>query len=237
MIDTLTEVRRLKDQANYQKSRADKSGGNARPDEVIDRLKSAQKLLDLAIDYLLPFHKSADEMYKETLSKELADCYGIKGGIYRRWSMVDEANAKDLLQKSAEMYNEGRKYEINDTYNLFNAIVVVILLDPVKLEEQYPEINECVDVIQKQARGPRIDQWWAWADLGLCNLLLKNEDEARVAYYRFTRLGPRPQDFDSTLSVLNNLKTALQDAYNPLSHSVAESIQRTIVFLHGKRDA
>jgi hypothetical protein len=237
MIDMVAEVRRLKDRANYQKSRADKPNGDASPDEVIEKLETAQKLLDQAINQLLPVHKVADETYKETLSRELADCYGMKGGIYRRWSMVDEEDAKDLLQKSAEMYNEGRKYEINDSYNLFNSIVIVILLDPENIEAQYPRINECIEVIQRQVRGPRIDQWWAWADLGLCNLLLEKEGEAHHAYERFTRLGPRPQDYDSTLSVLKNLKTALQEVYNPLSRLIAESIQRTIVFLRGKRGA
>jgi len=237
MIDLVADVRLLKDQAKYQKSKADKPNGDAEPAEIIERLRKAEGLLDVAIKQLLPVYKVADDDYKETLSRELADCYGMKGGIYRRWAALDTAHSKAMLRKAAEMYNEGLKYEINDSYNLFNSIVIQVLLEPMSIDKHYPRINECVVVIQEQVKGSRIDQWWAWADLGLCNLLLGKEDDARLAYERFTRTGSRAQDYDSILSVLKNLESAFQGLLVPRLQSISKSIQVVILYLGAKRSA
>jgi TIR domain len=60
--------------------------------------------------------------------------------------------------------------------------------------------------------GPRRDQWWAWADYGLVNLLGDRVPEAQRAYDRFQRTGARRVDYESVLGVLRPLRDRLEQS-------------------------
>jgi tetratricopeptide (TPR) repeat protein len=166
------------------------------------------------------------------LARELADCYGIKGGIYRRQGKLEDAKA---------MYEAGFKYEqdynIPDTYNRTNVIVLRLLLDPGDHKALGQTIEECRVIIQDQVKGKNKNKWWAWADLGLLNLLsvnLKETDrrafyrkEAHNAYEQFKNSGAGMQHFESTVEVLKQLK----QSFEKVDKATASLIQTEIGWL------
>ena len=105
------------------------------------------------------------------------------------------------------------------------------MIDPTNLEEKRPEIQEGIKKIEEQVQGKRRDQWWAWADLGLFNVLMGNDEAAFNAYGHFTELGARAQDYESTLTVLSQLLDSLQTSDTSTSKQVAQSINNVMVFL------
>lgn len=235
MLNVIGEVKQLKDIVNYYKDRADRAGKDASPEQVQGYLQKALKAIQKALDLLLEAHNEATDggNYKKELKREIADCYGIMGGLYRRFALRSTSpdEARGYLTEAAKTYELGLHYEMNDSYNLFNMVVVQILLDRSYLKTGTPHIEEGVAKIQEQIKGTRRDQWWAWADLGLLYILLGNDDEATQAYRCFTRVGPRVRDYDSTLSVLNTLEKDLRTAQEPDFHVIANSIQGAIEYL------
>lgn len=123
-------------------------------------------------------------------------------------------------------YEQNDKYGIQDSYNMANAIVLKILMYPETLNSQMDEIISARDIVQKQVYGPRIDQWWAWADLGILSLLSGNLIEATQAYERFWEAGARVQDCNSTLDVLRDLSQALRTSHNSVADSINQIIGR-----------
>lgn len=145
----------------------------------------------------------ADE--RKECAHRLADYWGRLGGIYRRADMVPEG---------IEAYGHGkeieRRYQLDDSYNRTNWIVLTLLQDPGKLGALEREINEAIDLIQAQVQGPRRDQWWAWADLGLVCQLGGRPVESEVAYEHFRQAGARPADYKSVLPVLEQLQATFE---------------------------
>lgn len=197
-----------------------------------DDFGQAHEAIKKAIDALEPEYERVKgqtqpgiQEYKKDLMRQLADTYGIKGGLYRR---------QGELEQSEEMYREGLTYEQEldeDSYCLSNSIVIPILRDPRNLEKQRGDINRALGTIQHQVTTTRADQWWAWADLGLFNLLTGHSDAALRAYEQYELTGARRQDYDSTISVLADLKASL----SKISHPLAEHIDRAIEYLESQR--
>lgn len=161
---------------------------------------------------------SADE--RKECAHRLADYWGRLGGIYRRADMVPEG---------IEAYGHGKeiegRYQLDDSYNRINWIVLTLLQDPGKLGALEKEINEAIDLIQAQVQGPRRDQWWAWADLGLVCQLGGRVREARGAYEHFQQAGARPVDYKSVLDVLESLSARFQPSAPELSARLGETVQ------------
>jgi len=210
--EVLMQVKRLKD-----KAKANRDFGDL--EEALDHLREATGLLE-------PHAENTE--YRTKIRQELADCYGMMGGIYRRQGKLEEAGNK---------YRRGLHYEDDDSYNLSNSVVIPILIDPLRLESQQTKtrIEDGITIVQEQVRGRRKDEWWAWADLGLFNLLQGNKKAALEAYSQFGKVGARPQDYESTILVLNNLLDKLQTAGSPSVKSVAESVEDAIIVLNKNR--
>jgi hypothetical protein len=90
--------------------------------------------------------------------------------------------------------------------------VLQLLEDPARLEELISDIYDAIALLRVQVEGPRRDQWWALADLGLLCLLGGRPREAREAYERFQQAGPRPVDYQSVLEVLGSLQKKFQES-------------------------
>jgi hypothetical protein len=159
-----------------------------------------------------------DEERKE-IAQQLADYWGRLGGMYRRRAMAAEG---------IEAYGRGkeleREYKLDESYNRTNWIVLKLLDDPAQLEALQPEIDETTLLIAAQVRGPRRDEWWAWADLGLLRHLGGQPAEARTAYEQFQRAGARPSDYRSVLSVLEPLRAAFQEPSPELAAELSTTI-------------
>jgi tetratricopeptide (TPR) repeat protein len=221
MIDkVLDRVQQLKSDAKFDRDFGD--------------YKSALGSLLEALDLLRPEYESLSndparngEDDKERLRRELADCYGMAGGLYRRMTVGD---SMENLRRSEEMYREGLKYERDDTYNLTNSIVIPILRDPGSFDYQKARIDEALKILHEQVRGKRKDQWWAWADLGLLTLLSGDLPAALEAYAQFRLVGARAQDYESTIQVLEGLSERLQESNAALSQRIKEAIQYLMTY-------
>jgi len=160
----------------------------------------------------------ADE--REKYAHRLSDCLGRLGGIYRRAGLIPEG---------IEAYRQGkeieRQYRLDDSYNLTNWIVLRLLEDPARLAELAGDINQAIDLIRGQVEGPRRDQWWAWADLGLVCHLGGRPREAREAYERFKQTGARRADYQSVLAVLNPLKQQFEPSAPELAAQLGDTIR------------
>jgi hypothetical protein len=167
------------------------------------------------------------EMIK--IAEKLADCYGICGGLARR-------RGKEYLKDSLKFYELGRDIELNtqyrifNSYNLVNAILLKILIKPEQIytPELKSEIEQARAIVERQVRGERQDQWWAWADFGLLNLLVGKTEEAERAYHRFWATGARDSDFASSRVILKECAEALMDHDNSLANSISKMIDKII---------
>lgn len=153
------------------------------------------------------------------VARQLADYWGRLGGMYRRREMVTESI--DAYEQGKEL--EG-KYQLDESYNRTNWIVLKLLDDPTQLEVLGPEIAAVTALIAAQVKGPRRDEWWAWADLGLLRHLGGQPDEARTAYEQFHEVGARPSDYKSVLSVLESLRTEFTEPFPELAAALGSTI-------------
>jgi tetratricopeptide (TPR) repeat protein len=162
-----------------------------------------------------------DDADSRRLRSELADCWGIKGGILRRAGRLDEA---------LQAYKAGLSFETDDSYNLTNALTLELVIAPGRLRDLEQRIADARAEVERQV-PLRANQWWAWADLGLLELLSGREDRALAAYSHFAAAGARASDYDSTISVLEQLSAK----FNGLNEAVCVSLDRAIAFLKRQR--
>jgi hypothetical protein len=169
---------------------------------------------------------SALEDERREAAHRLSDYWGRLGGIFRKAGMIPDG---------IEAYRRGmeleRDYQLDDSYNLTNWIVLQLLDNPGRLPELGREIGDAIALVQAQVRGPRRDQWWAWADLGLLRQLGRQPSEARAAYEQFPRCGARRVDYQSVIPVLNSLREAFQGP------ELTADLSDTIQYLESRRTA
>lgn len=236
MENLLETVRELKTKA---KNRRD-----------LERYESAATFLEKAINILKSlFVDTTLSDCKSNLALELADCYGLLGGINRRWglSSTDPQERLQRLQASFEAYDKGYKeYEarekdkIVNSYNLLNRLVSYLLLNPASLNDtpaklpdgktllMKKELEQAGESIRQQLLRERRGDIWAIADLALVNLLLDREAPA-AAYENFLKSYPPDYAYDSVLSVLRPLVSLqlpvtakLQDAVQLLEDNLQQ---------------
>jgi hypothetical protein len=159
---------------------------------------------------------------RSKIASELADCYGLLGGIERRWALVPnapEGQPEDHIRKSVRAYDEAWSLESGDygvasSYGMVNRLVSRILADPQALSsghvtdlgqgiepvEVRPELEKTRGTIESSKRS----DYWAAADLALVKLLLGVEDPAAV-YAAFNEKSPPDYAYNSVLDVLRPL--------------------------------
>jgi tetratricopeptide (TPR) repeat protein len=190
----------------------------------LERYESAVSFLQKALQILEPALASATRTeWKSQLASELADCYGLLGGVYRRWALssTDVKDQQERMQASFEAYNKGyqeyeahEEYKISNSYNQLNRLVSYVLCTPncfaggaspngetLPLKE---ELEKAGESIRQQLMLERRGDVWALADLALVNLLLDRETPVS-AYASFIAASPPDHAYDSALSVLRPL--------------------------------
>ena len=195
----------------------------------------AESCISRALEKLLSFEASPLLEPNEGLSlyTELADCYGILGGIYRRWALkeIQQDIRTAKLELSCKAYDSGYVFEQKCgslvSYNMLNRLVSRILSDPSWLNVSDNEsearklLEESLMVIESQIAKNR-DDIWAMADSGL-NKLLLNEQDVIACFSGFVDLHPTISDYKSILDTLQPLASLDIDA--------AESIQKATRYL------
>ncbi len=157
---------------------------------------------------------------RKEAAHRLSDYWGRLGGMYRRAERI--AEALDAYRRGMEIE---REYRLDDSYNLTNWIVLQLLDEPALLPALSGDIEDAIALIQVQVEGPRRDQWWAWADLGLVCHLGRRVREARRAYDHFQQAGARRVDYQSVLEVLRSLQRRLEPSEPALAAELAETIK------------
>lgn len=227
MEDLLKNIRELKTKA---KNRRD-----------LERYESAASFLEKAIQLMeKALTTSTEANWKAMLFSELADCYGLLGGIKRRWglSMADPIERSRRLRESFFAYNRGyHEYEaheelkISNSYNLLNRLVSFLLFNPSSLNDapvKLPdgqilsiknELESAEKNISYHLALERRGDIWALADLALVNLLLDRESPS-VAYASFIAASPPDYAYESSLSVLRPLASLQLPIANKLRDAV-----------------
>jgi hypothetical protein len=227
----------------FEKLRELKTKAKNRRD--LKRYESAATCANQAIQTLESALDSTDATEKSKLADQLADSYGLLGGIYRRWGLsVDGQQKNELLQKSFNAYNTGyekyekcEEYKIANSYNRLNRLVSYLLINPASFSDGPVDLHDGQTLTVKErleSAGRNIDQQlklerrgdiWAIADLALVKLLLESETPM-AAYADFIAASPADYVYDSALSVLRPLSA--------LELPVASKLKDAAELLEGK---
>jgi hypothetical protein len=162
------------------------------------------------------YHSTKAQEWRAKMASELADCWGILGGLERRWALdpaSDTAQRLEHLQRSIEAHDKGYEYEKESlssgtsTYNNLNRLLVRLLRDPELLATEMGaaggtmNVREELEKVAEQISQHPIDNVWTAADMALLNVLLGRQDAAS-AYAAFERMAPPDFARQSVLDLL-----------------------------------
>lgn len=153
-----------------------------------------------------------------------AEAFGMMGGQLRRAGSHDAA---------LQAYERGREYEErSDTpssYNAVNVIVSKLQSGQWTRETVREDLERAIRLLQRQTRGVRARDVWAWSDLGRCRMLAGDLDGSEDAYRRMIKLWvPDAMDtdpIDSELSTLESLRGVLEQTDEEGARLVAGAIE------------
>jgi hypothetical protein len=199
MADRLQAVRELKVRAKNERDFED--------------YEQALRTLDEAIRLLDSSEAQITEP-RSRLDSELADCWGMKGGVQRRWARSSSGERAEHLRQAILAYDEGYKHEgESNSYNMVNRLLTRVMagagagveMDPTipRLDLQ-SELEKVEGRIRPQLASHRRGDYWALADLALVDLLLERSD-AESAYAGYFAQSPPAFAHQSVLSVLEEL--------------------------------
>jgi tetratricopeptide (TPR) repeat protein len=185
----------------------------------------------IALEGELEFHKRKADLQpfeierRNRIAAELSNCYGVRGGLLRRTGALEDSLSS--YRTGCEIEQDSR-YGISNSYNLVNELVLQILTKPTSIDSLQPKILDAVSIVSKQVTGDRHDQWWAWADLGMLNILALRIPDAELAYKRYWATGARDADFTSSRSTLEQIRDALEVS-GPNIHDAIDAMLPKIV--------
>jgi tetratricopeptide (TPR) repeat protein len=155
---------------------------------------------------------------QKKIAWHLADCLGMKGGNHRRLNEVDFAMT---CFRRGRRYEEDARFAVNSSYNLVNEITLPIEQRAKTAADQKEALQRAGGALERQVRGDRRVDRWAWADLGECRLLMGDAKGAREAYDRFVEIGD-PDSTRSAVTVLHKLTKALAEQDEGTSRIVSQ---------------
>jgi hypothetical protein len=169
------------------------------------------------------------------LASELADTYGLLGGIEKRWGLQQAgAERRRHLEASVAAYDEGFRYERDlepkeaNTYNRVNRLVGRVLTNPriVAGDAGFSEeLRTAEEVITAQLGYAREKDPWAYCDLGTVRLL-RGKPDALAAFRELDRLHPPSFVYDSALATLEPLREVISGLRPDLLQAIAQ-LQRS----------
>ena len=220
VTDDLDEVRALK--ASAKSARDDRDWDSAIAD------------LNDAID-LLQDRLEESSAAPEWLKVELADTFGMIGGIEKRWGLqLGGEQRRRHLKASVDAYDMGFNYEQGldpdnaNTYNRINRLVGRVLLDKNVLRRGdgvipkfAEELRDAEEIVTKEIETARQRDPWAYCDLGTIRLL-RGKPDALSVFHDLERLRPEPYVYESVLSTLQPLSDVASDIRPDLVKAVAQ---------------
>ena len=223
MSDLKTQLAPYKERSRYHRTEALEAMDEGDQVQADRDFAAAAAAMSEAIDYVKglgapdPESKEPANEAEIIMATQLADCWGILGGVHR-------AHGPDYWEDAISAYDNGNRYEsstrfnILNTYNRVNRLVVRILKDPDLLSEPPPFVtdigsdkktmrellSEADHEIERQLRAGRTDRPWALADLAMVRLLggLPNVD---LALNDLDASTDETFPYESTLKVIREL--------------------------------
>jgi len=185
------------------------------------KFDQALQLLDSAIEQLTAQRaRATDPESSRRLQEDLAEAYGMKGGVHRRY--VTEPNHLDL---ALESYKDGCKIERvleHSTYNSSNVITLEITHQkkPLDLKLQ-KDLDRVIKNLEGETKGKRSDEFYAWADLAQFYLLRGDERRAREAYREALNQGPSAAALKRHIEILRELADGIRASSSDTADSIA----------------
>ena len=194
------QVKLHKEEARALRDEGDLAG-------AIDALQDVVTMLTASPFYADLLSSSQPALPAEKiLAMHLADCLGMIGGNYRRLNHLDEALASF---ERGRTFEEADRLDVSSSYNLVNAVTLPLEMEARTAAQQHDLLRRAVASIDRQVRGERRNDRWAWADLGQCQLLIGDLESASKSYQRVRALGTE-DTMASIVAVLRRLAGALE---------------------------
>lgn len=189
MSDLVSHVESYKLRSRRLRNKALKTLEDGDAGQAAAEFRESVRVMEDALEYLNEMGapdpelgESASEGEAE-VAEQLADCWGIIGGVYRAQGRL--ADAKEAYDKGY-VFESSRRFDILNTYNRVNRLVVRILQRPELLSDPPPAVadipghegrtmpsllSETAEEIERQLGKGREDRTWALADLAMVRLL------------------------------------------------------------------
>ena len=190
--------------------------------------------LDRAVELLVGRLPDATGRTRAELASELADSFGMIGGIERRWGLsLAGADRHRHLQASVDAYDHGFSHEqdletnVASTYNRINRLVGRVLLNPHVLDtddtapDVVEELGSAEEILVEQLSSVRVGDPWGYCDLGLIRVL-RGTTDALSTYHELDRLRPPKFVYESALATLEPLAEVASDLRPDLPTAVAQ---------------
>lgn len=173
------------------------------------------------------------------IAKELVEAWGARGGLLRRLDKSQAAlesyeegakiEGKFVQEEDAKVegkFVQGEKRVPEGTYNRVNAVKYSLLTGLKSLTQIEPDLKDLENLLTEQlGKDTKLsDNAWNWADLGDCRALLGDVPGAAKAYRTFVNKASSNAP-TSTLEVLRNILTKLDEASDPRAATVRESLE------------
>jgi hypothetical protein len=195
--------------------------------------------LHRAVELLVGRLPDATGRTRAELASELADSFGMIGGIERRWGLsLAGAERQHHLEASVEAYDSGFSHEqdldpnVASTYNRINRLVGRVLLNPHVLDadddttpDVMQELGAAQEILVEQLRSVRVGDPWGYCDLGLIRVLHGSTDPLPT-YHELARLRPPKFVYESALATLEPLSEVASEL-RPALRSAVEFLQTT----------
>lgn len=185
------------------------------------------------IDHLVTLRTSDSPHLARKVASELADTYGMMGGIHRRWGLsFDGADRKRHLEQSIAAYDTGFRHEEDldlkeaSTYNRINRLIGRVLLNPGLLQngngglDLIGELREAEEILAEQVATARQKDPWVYCDLGTVQLL-RGDANAMSTFHALDRLRPPASVFVSALATLEPLAEVASEIRPDLFQALA----------------
>jgi hypothetical protein len=178
--------------------------------------------------------EATTDVTRARMTSELADSFGMMGGIERRWGLEEHGHQRRRhLEASAAAYDSGFDIEAElatgaaTTYNRINRLVGQVLLDPQRLAgaELARGLADAQQIVADQLSGARAKEPWAFADLVTIKLL-RGDGSWATSLTRLDELKPPVEVYESMLTTLRPLAESASVVRPDLTAAV-DRVQRS----------
>ena len=144
------------------------------------------------------------------MAVQLADCYGMKGGIFRH---AKDFNASVACYDLGYLYESCRRFEIINSYNLLNRLLSHLMLEPQALTDEEGEVAGLPlrPALEEAQSHRKADQQVAsrqrpvgLGGLAVCTALLQRSPDEKT-WDEFFKLVPSNHAHKTTADTLETL--------------------------------